>query len=164
VNRTLRALALVGLLGNVIYLVGFAWYHAGTLPIVPESSALGASFLWAYVLQVAAWFGITFTFIAGVVAAVATMQRRQRRWAVAMIGVLAFHTLYPLLTLTVSYVPLFATLAPTRAFVALVEGPLLHVASAAALALLVLVYSVLSSPMDAASTSRTGTESLAPSS
>jgi len=58
---------------------------------------LGASFLWAYVLQVAAWLGTTFTFVAGVVAAVATVQRRQRRWAVALIGVLALHALYPLL-------------------------------------------------------------------
>jgi len=125
---------------------------------------LGASFLWAYVLQVAAWLGTTFTFVAGVVAAVATVQRRQRRWAVALIGVLALHALYPLLTLTVSYVPLFATPAPTWAFIALVEGPFLHVVAAAPLALLVLVYSVLSSPTGAASTSRTGTESRAPSS
>ena len=115
-------------------------------------------------LQVAAWFGTTFTFVAGVVATVATVQRRQRRWAVAMIGVLAFHALYPLLTLTVSYVPLFATPSPTWAFIALVEGPLLHVVAATLLAQLALVYSVLSSPTDAVSTSRTGTESLAPSS
>jgi hypothetical protein len=162
VNRTLRALALVGLLGNVIYLVGSAVYYAGTPPVCGACSELGALILWGSVLQVAAWFGTTFTFVAGVVAAVATVQRRQRRWAVALIGVLALHALYyPLLTLIAPYVPLFATPAPTWAFIALVEGPLLHVVAATPLALLVLVYSVLSFPTDAASSSRTGAESRA---
>ncbi len=87
-NRTLRALALVGLLGNVIYLVGSAVYYAGTPPVGGASSELGALILWAGGLQVVAWFGTTFTFVAGVVAAVATVQRRQRLWAVAVIGVL----------------------------------------------------------------------------
>jgi dolichyl-phosphate-mannose--protein O-mannosyl transferase len=162
VNRTLRVLALVGLLGNVTYLVGFAWIHAGTLSIGGASSDFGALVLKVYVLQVTAWLGTTFTYIAGVVAAVAAVQRRQRRWAVAVIGVLALHALYPLFTFIVSYVPLFATPAPTWVFIALVEGPFLHVV-AATLALLALVYSVLSSPTDAASSSRTGGESPAPS-
>jgi hypothetical protein len=162
VNRTLRALALVGLLGNVIYLVGFAWYHAGTLPIVPGSSALGALFLWAYVLQFAAWLGTTFTFVAGVVAAVAAVQRRQRLWSVALIGVLALHALYPLL---IPYVPqLLAYPFLPSPLISAVDVRILGVVPATPLALLVLVYSVLSSPTDAASTSRTGTASRAPSS
>ncbi len=164
-NRTLRVLALVGLLGNVIYLVGFAWYHAGTLPVGGASSALGAVFLWAYVLQFAAWLGTTFTFVAGVVAAVTAVQRRQRLWSVALIGVLALHAFYyPLLTLLVSYVPLLARPFLPTPLIAAVDGPFLHVVSAAPLALLVLVYSVLTSPTDAAPTCRTGTESRAPSS
>ncbi len=145
-NRTLRALALVGLLGNVIYLVGSAVYYAGTPPVGGASSELGALILWAGVLQVVAWFGTTFTFVAGVVAAVATVQRLQRLWAVAVIG------------------PLLARPFPPTPLIAAVEGPFLHVVAATPHALLVLVYSVLSSPTDAASTSRTGTESRAPSS
>jgi hypothetical protein len=168
VNRTLRVLALVGLLGNVIYLAGSAVNHAGTLPVGGASSALGALFLWAYVLQFAAWLGTMFTFAAGVVAAVAAVQRRQRQWTVALIGVLALHALSPLLTflvpLLVPYVPLLAPPAPPTALIAAVEGPLRPVVAATPLALLVLVYSVLTSPTEAASTSRTGTESRAPSS
>jgi hypothetical protein len=163
VNRTLRALALVGLLGNVIYLVGFAGFHDGTLPIVQGSSELGALVLLVYVLQVAAWLGTTFTFAAGVVATVAAVQRRQRWWAVALIGVLALHAMYPLLTLLIPYVPLLARPFPASPLIAAVDGPFLHVVTATLLALLVLVYSVLSSPTGAASTSRTDTESRAPS-
>jgi hypothetical protein len=165
VNRTLRALALVGLLGNVIYLVGSAVYYAGTPPVCGACSELGALILWAGVLQVVAWFGTTFTFVAGVVGAVAAVQRRQRLWAVALIGVLTLHALYyPLLTLIAPYVPLLARPFPASALIAAVERPFLHVVAATPLALLVLVYSVLTSPTDAASTSRTGTESRAPSS
>jgi hypothetical protein len=164
VNRTLRVLALVGLLGNVTYLVGSAVYYAGTPPVCGACSELGALILWAGVLQVVAWFGTTFTFVAGVVAAVAAVQRWQRLWAVAVIGVLALHTLYPLLTVIAPYVPLLARPFPPTPVIAAVEGPFLHVVAATPLALLVLVYSVLSSPTGAASTSRTGTESRAPSS
>lgn len=138
-NRTLRALALVGLLGNVIYLVGFASYHAGTLPLPVggASSALGALFLWAYVLLFAAWLGTTCTFVAGVVAAVAAVQRRQRPWSVALIGVLALHALSSLLPFLVPYVPLLDMPVPTSPLIA-----------ATLLALLVLVYrtSRLSAP------------------
>ena len=163
-NRTLRALALVGLLGNVIYLVGSAAYYAGTPPVGGASSELGALILWAGVLQVVGWFGTTFTFVAGVVAAVATVQRRQRLWAVALISVLALHALYPLLTVIAPYIPLLARPFPPTPLIEAVEGPFLHVVAATPHALLVLAYSVLSSPADAASTSRTGTESRAPSS
>ncbi len=80
-----------------------------------------------------------------------------------MIGVLAVYALSPLLTFLVPYVPLLAQV-PATPLIAAVEGPLRPVVVAATLALLVLVYSALSSPTDAASTSRTGTESRAPSS
>jgi hypothetical protein len=153
VNRTLRALALVGLLGSVIYLVGFALYHAAALPIVGASSALGALFVVANAMQIAAWLGTTFTFVAGVVAAVAVVQRRQRRWAVALIGVLALHESYPLL---VSYFPQLAEPFRPSPLIAAVDGPLLRVVPAPPLALLVLVYSVLSSPPDAAPASPAG--------
>jgi hypothetical protein len=71
--------------------------------------------------------------------------------------------MYPLLTLLIPYVPLLARPFPASPLIPVVYGPFLHVVTATLLALLVLVYSVLSSPTGAASTSRTDTESRAPS-
>jgi len=142
VTRTLRAFALVGVLGLGIYLLGFALYHAGALPIVGtgRGAALGTYFLVAWVMFIAARIGITVASVAGVIAAVASVQRRQRGWAVALIGWLVLYYVSPLLL--VFFPSLTQTFLPST-LIAAADGPLLGVELAAPSALLVLVYSFL---------------------
>ncbi len=141
-TRTLRAFALVGVLGLGIYLLGFALYHAGALPIVGtgRGAALGTYFLVAWVMFIAARIGITVASVAGVIAAVASVQRRQRGWAVALIGWLVLYYVSPLLL--VFFPSLTQTFLPST-LIAAADGPLLGVELAAPSALLVLVYSFL---------------------
>ena len=141
-TRTLRAFALVGVLGLGIYLLGFALYHAGALPIVGtgRGAALGTYFLVAWVMFIAARIGITVASVAGVIAAVASVQRRQRGWAVALIGWLVLYYVSPLLLV---FFPSLAQSFLPSTLIAAADGPLLGVELAAPSALLVLVYSFL---------------------
>jgi len=140
VTRTLRALALTGFLGVGIYWVGFVLYHTAAFPILGAAGVLGTFFLVAGLMRIGAWIGTVCAYVAGVVGAVASVQRRQRWWAVALIGVLALQQVYSLL---LSYFPQLAQpFLPSRLIVA-ADEPLLGVVVTTPIAVLALVYSVL---------------------
>jgi hypothetical protein len=143
-TRTLRALALTGFLGIGIYWLGFVLYLAGALPRLGAGATglIATVFLVAGVLRIAAWIGTVFAYVAGVVGAVASVQRRQRWWAVALIGVLSLQQLYSLLLNF--FPPLAWPFFPAGLSVAL-YGPLLGVVVTTPIAVLVLAYSVLPS-------------------
>jgi hypothetical protein len=152
VTRTLRAFALVGVLGLGVYLLGFALYHAAALPVVGtgRGAVLGTYILAAAVMYVAARIGITVVSVAGVIAAVAGVQRLQRGWAVALIGGLVLYYVLPLL---LAFVPSVVQRLLPSTLIPAADGPLLGVELAAPIALLVLVYSFLpATPRASAST------------
>ena len=142
-TRTLRAFALVGVFGLGIYLLGFALYHATALP-------LGTFILAALVMFFAARIGLAVASIAGVIAAVASVQRGQRGWAVVLIGGLVLYYLSPLL---LAFVPTLAQPFLPSTLIAAADGPLLGVELAVPIALLVLVYSFLPATPRASATS-----------
>ena len=145
-KRTLRTFALTGFLGIGIYWVGFVLYHAADLPVLGTASALGTLLLLANLMQIAAWIGTAFAYVAGVVGAVASVQRRQRWWALALIGVLALQQLYALL---LHYFPQLAQPFLPSTLIPAADWPLFGVVLTTPIAVLVLVYSVLPSPATA---------------
>jgi len=145
VTRTLRALAVVGSVGLGIYLLGFALYHAAALPILGtgRGAALGTYLLVAIGMSFAARIGIAVTSVVVVIAAVASVQRRQRGWAVALIGGLVLYYISPYL---LNFFPSLARPFLPSMLIAAADGPLLGVELAVPIALLVLVYSFFPAP------------------
>jgi hypothetical protein len=101
------------------------------------------------VLSVAAWIGGSAASVVGVIAAVASVQRRQRGWAIALIGIVVLNYTY---VLFLFFVPALARPFFPSPFIAAVDGPLLEVVMALPIALLVLIYSFLPAPKTAEAT------------
>ena len=97
-TRILRIFALMSVVGLGLYLVGFFLYHAAALPVIGAGfgAVLGTYLLVAAVMAVAAWIGGSAASVVGVIAAVASVQRRQRGWAIALIGAVVLHYSYGL--------------------------------------------------------------------
>ena len=150
-TRILRIFALVSVVGLGIYLVGFFLFHAAALPVIGAGfgAVLGTYLLVAFVMAVAAWIGGSAASVVGVIAAVASVQRRQRGWAIALIGVVVLHYTYGLL---LSLVPALARPFFPSPFIAAIDGPLLGVVMVLPIALLVLIYSFLPTPKTAEAT------------
>ena len=144
-TRILRIFALMSVVGLGLYLVGFFLYHAAALPVIGAGfgAVLGTYLLVAAVMAVAAWIGGSAASVVGVIAAVASVQRRQRGWAIALIGAVVLHYSYGLF---LSFVPALARPFFPSPFIAAVDGPLLGVVTVLPIALLVLVYSFLPTP------------------
>lgn len=135
-NRALRILAVAGVLALIVY--GSIVYGFYAQAFVPFQSAVPA----LYLMKLFGAAGFALTFAAGVVAIVASLQRRQRWWAalltiltLAPFGVYLVYPLLPLLGLRF-YAPFLAPLADPN--VAL-DAP------ATLLALAVLAYSFIHS-------------------
>jgi len=94
-------------------------------------------------MSVASWIGISVASIAGAVAAVASVQRRQRGWAIALVSVLVLRYVSPFL---ISFFPVLAWPFVSSSVSIALYGPLLGVVEVAPLALLVLVYSFFPAP------------------
>jgi hypothetical protein len=99
--------------------------------------------LLALVMSVASWIGTSVASIAGAVAVVASVQRRQRGWAIALISVLALRYVSPFLF---SFFPVLAWPILSSSVSIAMYGPLFGVVEVAPLALLVLVYSFFPTP------------------
>jgi len=145
-------MAFVGALGVVIYLFLDVLYHAAAQPVF-GSTGLVTLLLVANVMLIVSWIGTVLTYVAGVVAAVAAVQRHQRWWAVALIGVLAWQELYPLLA---RYFPQLMTPFRPLVSIAAADGPLVGVLLAIPITLLVVVYSLLPTPAPAPSIAPAG--------
>jgi hypothetical protein len=152
-TRILRIFAVVSILGLGIYLTGFFLYHASALPDIggERGGVLAASLLVSIVMSLAAWIGTSFASVAGILAAVASVQRRQRSWALALIGVLVLQNAYAFL---LSYFPELAQPFLPSTFIMAADEPLLGVVIVTPIALLVLIYSFLPTPKSARPTSQ----------
>jgi hypothetical protein len=144
VTRILRIFAVVSILGLGIYLVGFFLYHASALPV--SGGVLATFVLLSIVMSIAAWIGTSFASVAGILAAVASVQRRQRSWALVLIGVLVLQNAYAFL---LSYFPELAQPFLPSTFIVAADEPLLGVVIVTPIALLVLLYSLLPTPKSA---------------
>ena len=147
-THILRIFAVVSILGLGIYLAGFFLFHASALPDIggEGGGVLAASLLVSIVMAIAAWIGTSFASVAGILAAVASVQRRQRGWAMILIGVLVVQNAYAFL---LSYFPELAQPFLPSTFILAADEPLLGVVIVTPIALLVLIYSLLPTPKSA---------------
>jgi hypothetical protein len=145
VIHILRIFALVSSIGLGLYLLGFYLYHHAALPVIGggRGGILATLVIAASVMLVAAWIGTSFASVAGVIAAVAAVQRRKRRWATVLIGVLIVQNAYAFL---LSYFPELARPFLPSPFIVATDRPLLGVVMVIPIALLVLIYSFLPTP------------------
>jgi hypothetical protein len=89
-------------------------------------------------MSIASWIGTSVASITGAVAVVASVQRRQRGWAIALVSVLVLRYVSPFL---LSFFPVLAWPFVSSSITIAMYGPLLGVVEVAPMALLVLVYS-----------------------
>ena len=147
-TRILRIFAVASIFGLGIYLAGFFLFHASALPDIGGGGGgvLAAVVLVSIVISLAAWIGTSFASVAGIVAAVASVQRRQRGWAIVLIGVLVLQNAYAFLLV---YFPELAQPFLPSTFIVAADEPLLGVVIVTPIALLVLIYSLLPTPKSA---------------